>query len=843
MAIGAEILTLLRAEAGQFKSEIAGATGTTEKFASATDKMASVGKAALIGLGAVAVGVATLSVAATNKYEEAHVRLVNAIKNTGSSWDEQADRVEKVSSSLRKLGFTDTDTESSLVSLVGATKDTKTAVDLMGLAADIAAGRGISLAAATGILTRVETGRISGLAKLNINIKDNEGNMISQAVALDRLRELYGGAAADSAETFAGKMRVLQADLDHVAVQIGEVLIPILLDLVNAGASVIDFLSRHQALAIALAIVIGGPLVAAMALYIAQLAIAAGTSLISTWETLVDAAGSVVDGIQAIVGALIAQVTAQEASNTASAVQTGSLKSLAVSLESGFSGLRNFTAAQGEAAAASSAASGAVAVSGSALAGLATTAGIVVLAIGAVVGAAVLLSHVFGDGDAFQGEIDAADRLAKSDIKLYESTLTLTGQQDALKQRLREVGDLRAHEQTLVDNATSSLLRLHNAQAIAGDDYAKATRTLDETLPALAESNRLYDDYSKKLAILGPQIEAQEKAQRKANAETSVAASLYGVTLPNSLNLTVAQNKALEGSIGAVTRILGVDATQAVVNLTSKIPDIGIAFQNALKQTDSFASGIQGAVSKFTDAFGTFKVNQDLIDAFGIDAQSQFNSFFVNTQQQASDWANQITDLIGRGVDQGLIDQMARAGPESEGNLKLFLGLIDTYGVDAVNKVAGSASEAAQVTSQAYGRMAVEAAIKSTEASAIGDAFFKDLNEKGTKNLEKLAGSADDNFNRMVYAALTQLPAINFQMEKTSTASIGAANRMAFGVINAIGSVPNDNPKSIRMLVEDGDLLGLETRLEKLVSHTWTVVTEVISDRNRKLDIVPVSWN
>ena len=267
------------------------------------NKLATVGKASLLGLGGVAVAVAVAGVDAADKWEGAHARLETSVKNSGSTWQAWGGTVDNAESKAEKLGFTNTNVEESLARLVPVTKSQQQATDDLSLAEDIARGRHIDLEAATQLLVKVQTGHVSLLGRLGINTKDATGATISQQDAIEKLTALYGGNASAYADTFAGKMKVIGAEGEDIAKSIGLVVIPVVEKLGGVLADGTNFFVHNHDAAIALAVVVGGPLVAAMGVYIATQIAAGGAALVSGWETLVLSAMYVKD---AVIGATIA---------------------------------------------------------------------------------------------------------------------------------------------------------------------------------------------------------------------------------------------------------------------------------------------------------------------------------------------------------------------------------------------------------------------------------------------------------------------------------------------------------------------------------------------------------
>lgn len=301
MALTAEILTHLRADARQFNTEMASAQKSTATTASGFDKMANVGKVAFLGIAGAAAAVAVVGVQAAVEQEEATARLTQAIKNAGGTYKQYADEIGNAEKHSINLGFADDELDAGLTKLVNSTKDVHKSIHLMNLAEDIARGRHIDLSAATDILVKIEAGRVGALGRIGIATKDATGQTISQEEALRKLSDLYGGQAAKYAETYAGRLEILEAQLGEVAETIGFALLPVINTLVTAFVDVLNFFRDNEAAAIALAVVIGGPLVAAMLTWIATSIAAFATTgaLGKSLNVLLTAVDAVVESLAA----------------------------------------------------------------------------------------------------------------------------------------------------------------------------------------------------------------------------------------------------------------------------------------------------------------------------------------------------------------------------------------------------------------------------------------------------------------------------------------------------------------------------------------------------------------
>ena len=320
---------------------------------SSFDKLASFGKAALFGLGAAAVSVGTLSLHMADEFEQSHAKLQQALKNTGTSFEQFATPIADAQKKMEQYGYTNAQTQEALANLTTALKDPKKALDDVALAADLAKYKHIDLADAATVVARAQEGNLRALKQLGIDLPisasgaakleaahialgkatDNASAYLSQhsdAVntaskyhdayekllgkvddaqkkvndqssagekIIKGLSDAIGGQASASAETFAGKMLALKAQSEDVAKNIGMFLIPILEKLMTAIKDVVDWFGKHKVVAEAIAAVIGTVLVAAIGAYMIKLAAAAVQSAINFAEII---AGWVATGAAAV---------------------------------------------------------------------------------------------------------------------------------------------------------------------------------------------------------------------------------------------------------------------------------------------------------------------------------------------------------------------------------------------------------------------------------------------------------------------------------------------------------------------------------------------------------------
>lgn len=323
MAAGKTVEVLILGNASSAIHEVerlAGASATATKTAG--DKFAAFGKTVALVTGAAGLAVAGFSLKMADDFEKSHARLENAIVNIKSSMAAWQPGIDAVQSKLEKWGFTNADVQNSLSRLVPVTKSQTEALNLQSLAADVARARHLDLESATALLVKVQTGHVALLGRLGINTKDLTGKTIDQATAIQRLTDMYGGAAQRNAETFGGKMEVLKAQASDLGVKIGQFLIPILEKLMSAVSDTIDWFKKHQDIAVALGVTIGTVLVLAIAAWIKQMVIATAMNIVHFFTQWGVAAAATSVTVDAQTGSVAALTAALEANTVALGGQT-----------------------------------------------------------------------------------------------------------------------------------------------------------------------------------------------------------------------------------------------------------------------------------------------------------------------------------------------------------------------------------------------------------------------------------------------------------------------------------------------------------------------------------------
>ena len=215
-------------------------TGSTE-VQSFGDKIGDFGKkaglafaAAGAAAGAYAVKLAVDGVKAAIEDEAAQIRLATALKNaTGATNQMIASVEEQILKTSLATGVADDKLRPALQRLALSTNDVTKAQDLLNLALDISQATGKGLDSVANALGKAYDGNTAALGKLGIGLSTAELKAMSFTDVQSKLTDLFGGAAAANAETFAGRLEILKVTFDEAKESVGARLLPIIQQLVE----------------------------------------------------------------------------------------------------------------------------------------------------------------------------------------------------------------------------------------------------------------------------------------------------------------------------------------------------------------------------------------------------------------------------------------------------------------------------------------------------------------------------------------------------------------------------------------------------------------------------------
>lgn len=258
----------------------------------------------------------------------AMTRLSQSVKNAGLSWRVHGKAIEEVIDKQVKLtGFTKTQTANALAALETRTHSTSKSLHLLGVAQDVARGRGIELSRATMMVMRASLGNAAALTRLGIQMpkvtahvdalkaahdrasiaghKFSKAEMVAyhaslqNAKALDKhatalaavrkLHETYAGQSKAFSNTAAGAIARMGEQWNEAKVAIGQRLLPVVAKLGGWLANTIPeavqrvskFWHEHSAV---LAAVVKGVLVFGGALVVIKQGIAAVRAVQLAWN-------------------------------------------------------------------------------------------------------------------------------------------------------------------------------------------------------------------------------------------------------------------------------------------------------------------------------------------------------------------------------------------------------------------------------------------------------------------------------------------------------------------------------------------------------------------------------
>ena len=203
--------------------------GSSSKLSEFGKKAGLAFAAATAAAGAYAVKLAVDGVKAAIEDEAAQIRLANALKNATGATDDMIKSVEKqILQTSLATGVADDELRPALSRLALSTNDVTKAQDLLSLALDISQSTGKSLDTVANALGKAYDGNTAALGKLGIGLSAAELKAMSFTDVQSKLSDLFGGAAAANADTFAGRMEILKVTFAEAQETIGAKLLPII---------------------------------------------------------------------------------------------------------------------------------------------------------------------------------------------------------------------------------------------------------------------------------------------------------------------------------------------------------------------------------------------------------------------------------------------------------------------------------------------------------------------------------------------------------------------------------------------------------------------------------------
>lgn len=147
------------------------------------------------------------------------LRMGQAVTNVGGDFSKLKQPLEEAVRSVMKLSTaTDDDLRAALTTMITVSGDAKGSIANLGLVADLAAFKHISLEEASTLVGKAMAGNTKGLRAYGISIKDG-------ADAIDALRVKVGGFSQNEAQTFSGGITQIKNQFGEFKEAIGEVIL------------------------------------------------------------------------------------------------------------------------------------------------------------------------------------------------------------------------------------------------------------------------------------------------------------------------------------------------------------------------------------------------------------------------------------------------------------------------------------------------------------------------------------------------------------------------------------------------------------------------------------------
>jgi hypothetical protein len=205
------------------------------------DKIGKTGKmigaafvAAAAAAGAYAVKIGIEGVKAAIEDEKAQTQLALALENaTGATTAQIAATEQSILQMSLATGVADDQLRPALGRLVRSTGDITKAQELLSTALDVSTATGKPLETVANALGKAYDGNTAALGKLGIGLSAAELKTMDFTQVQGRLSDLFGGAAARNADTYAGRIARMQVAFDEAKETIGFALLPILEKVIN----------------------------------------------------------------------------------------------------------------------------------------------------------------------------------------------------------------------------------------------------------------------------------------------------------------------------------------------------------------------------------------------------------------------------------------------------------------------------------------------------------------------------------------------------------------------------------------------------------------------------------
>jgi hypothetical protein len=273
MANVAELVVKIVADT---KDAQAGVDDVSKKAGGMGGALSKAALPAAAALTAVA-GAAIAAGKAAAEDEQAQAVLAQTLKNTTGANKDQIKAVEDhIAAMSLATGVADDELRPAYGNLVRASGDAEQANKDLAQALDIAAATGVSVESASKAVAKAHAGSTGALKKLVPSLDDATLAGGDMAAIMSDVADVTGGAAAASADTAAGKMKIFQNAMGEAQEEAGSALLPIMTKLSDILVTVATWIGENTTLFLVIAGVIAG---VAAAILIMNAAVAVYTTV------------------------------------------------------------------------------------------------------------------------------------------------------------------------------------------------------------------------------------------------------------------------------------------------------------------------------------------------------------------------------------------------------------------------------------------------------------------------------------------------------------------------------------------------------------------------------------
>lgn len=529
---------------------------------------------AAMGTGVAGAGLALMTLGSSEK--QATAQLSAAITASGQDISDYKVQIDDAVKSDEKFGISAGNTERALQSLTTITGDAGQATDLIGLAANLAAARHISLSAAATQVGKAAEGNTRLFKMYGITIGTNADGTKDLDGAMDELSKRLDGQAAASVSGFTGHLKVLGTEVEDQVSSFGQKYGPA----ITAAGSAMVLLTAGASGAVKLVDMLRSSTEASTAATEADIAVTeASTAAVSADATVAGTASA----------AETALATA-EANAAASAVAAGAeMQQLALFNEE--------VAASADTAAEATVAEG-VATRGSML-GMAAGAGVAGIAL---VGVGLLVNHFMSESKKQADEGKAA-------FDAFWASTTANRNQSSLVDLTAESKDL----QTQLDGVSNGTIRVKGGL----DGWLKETSLLKNQIK---DNNSTIATMTSNISSLGDEFQL-------------TGAQVEDLAQKNNIDLT----GSLSGLETKFQAVLG--GTEAVILQTASLSkEYGVA-GSVIADFATTQGIVLDGNDKTTQSFEKAATAADMYTVAQTAQQTALSSEYAVGQQSIEDFA------------------------------------------------------------------------------------------------------------------------------------------------------------------------------------------------------------